>query len=134
MPKILFRTSVSVCVLLSVATAFHASGATTPKLRLQEQQKIEPISYRAELTLDPMKDTFTGSLRIRIQVSESTNTIWLNAHHLSITSITLASGGNTLTGKVTPGGEDYVGIAFESAVPKGPSELSIQYTGEIRKG
>jgi alanyl aminopeptidase len=134
MRKILFRTSVSVCVLLSVVTVFHAEGATTPKLRLQEQQKIEPISYRAELTLDPMKDTFTGSLRIRIQVSESTNTIWLNAHHLSIASITLASGGNALTGKVTPGGEDYVGIAFESAVPKGPSELSIQYTGEIRKG
>jgi hypothetical protein len=61
MRTILLRAGVSVCLLLSV---FTAKGATPPKLRLQEQQKIEPVSYRAELTLDPMKDTFAGSLLI----------------------------------------------------------------------
>jgi cytosol alanyl aminopeptidase len=131
MRKILLRAGVSVCLLLSV---FTARGATPPKLRLQEQQKIEPVSYRAELTLDPMKDTFAGSLLIRLQVSESTNTIWLNAHHLSISSVTFTSGGNNLTGKATPAGDDFVGIAFDTPVPTGPAELSIQYTGEVKKG
>ena len=131
MRKILLRAGVSVCLLLSVFTAW---GATPPKLRLQEQQKIEPVSYRADLTLDPMKDTFSGSLLIRLQISESTNTIWLNAHHLSIASVTLTSGGNNLTGKATPAGDDFVGIAFDTPVPTGPAELSIQYTGEVKKG
>ena len=131
MPKILLRASVSAGVIFTALTAW---GATPPKLRLQEQQKIEPLSYRADLTLDPAKDSFTGSLLIRLQVSESTNTIWLNAHHLSIASITLTSGGNKLTGKATPAGEDFVGIAFDTPVPTGTAELSIQYTGEVKKG
>ena len=131
MPKILLRASITACAIFTALTAW---GATPPKLRLQEQQKIEPLSYRADLTLDPVKDSFTASLLIRLQVSESTNTIWLNAHHLSIASVTLTSGGNKLTGKAIPAGEDFVGIAFDTPVPTGPSELSIQYTGEVRKG
>src|ERR1700734_1391215 len=130
MPKILFRACLSACVMFTAVTAW---GATPPKLRLQEQQKIEPLSYRADLNLDPMKDLFTGSLIIRVRVSESTNTILLNAHHLSIPAVTLTSGGNKLTGKATPAGDDFVGIAFDTPVPTGASELNIQYTGEVRK-
>src|ERR1700691_3036057 len=122
MSKILLRAGISACV---ISTAFTAWGATPPKLRLQEQQKIEPLSYRADLTVDPVKDSFTGSLVIRLQVSESTNTIWLNAHHLSIASITLISGGNKLTGKATPAGEDFVGIAFDRRGLKEPPGRSI---------
>ena len=113
----------------------HLPGA--PLLRnyvCRSSKRFEPLSYRADLTLDPVKDSFTASLLIRLQVSESTNTIWLNAHHLSIASVTLTSGGNKLTGKATPAGEDFVGIAFDTPVPTGPSELRIQYTGEVRKG
>ena len=121
-------------ISIALAVCVGASGATPPKLRLEEVQKIQPVSYRAELTLDPAKDTFSGSLRIRLRVTEPTNTIWLNAHHLSIQSATLTIGGKNLTGKATAAGDDFVGIAFDSAAPAGESELNMQYSGEVRKG
>ncbi len=121
--------------LFTIVFAVHAFGGTQPpKLRLSEVQKVHPESYKAALTLDPLETTFSGSIEIRLNIDESTDTIWLNANKLDIESPSIRAGGRQLFASVLPGGDDFVGIHFESALPAGPAVLEITYSGRIRKG
>lgn len=102
-----------------------------PKLRLAEVESIQPVSYRADLVLDPTKDDFSGSISIHMDVSKPTQTIWLNQEKIQIKSATLKSGGKSMTAKVLPGGDDFVGFQFDAPVPAGPADFKIDYTGTV---
>jgi alanyl aminopeptidase len=111
-----------------------ADSGQPPKLRLAEVQDVAPTGYRAELTLDPAKNDFSGAISIRIGVKQPTTAIWLNAAKLAIQSATLTAGGKNLVAKIVPGGDDFVGLQFEEPVPAGPAEIKIAYTGVTREG
>ena len=116
--------------VLSLAACLHAAG-NPPKTRLSEVENIQPASYRAELTLDPAKNTFSGNIAIRMDIKEPVQTIWLNQEKIRIGSATLATGGKTLKATAIPGGDDYVGLQFASTAPAGPAVVTIQYTGAV---
>ena len=103
-----------------------------PTLKLPET--VAPVSYRAHLNLDPSKNDFTGSIAIRVDVKQPTQTIWLNANQLTVQSASLTAGGKSMTAKTLPGGDDFLGLQFDSAVPAGTAEVKIDYTGVIRHG
>ena len=113
----------------SVLTAWAADAP--PKLRLAEVQKVSPLSYQAELTLDPEKEDFTGTIVIKLDVEETTQTIWLNQETITVQKAALTQGGKTLPAKVLAGGDDFVGFHFDQAVAAGPAELSIRYSGKV---
>ncbi|MGA7414615.1 MAG: M1 family metallopeptidase [Bryobacteraceae bacterium] len=113
----------------SVLTAWAADAP--PKLRLAEVQKVSPLSYQAELTLDPEKEDFTGTIAIKLNVEETTQTIWLNQEAITVQKAALTQGGKTLPAKVLAGGDDFVGFHFDQAVAAGASELSIRYSGKV---
>jgi alanyl aminopeptidase len=102
-----------------------------PKTRLAEVQDIQPTGYSADLTLDPGKDTFSGSISIRLQVGKPSNTIWLNQEKISITSAVLMAQGIQHKASVVPGGDDFVGLGFGAPIAAGTAVLAIQYTGEV---
>ena len=101
-----------------------------PKLRLPDS--VSPASYRVALTLDPAKDSFDGTIKIKVDIKEPVEIIWLNAAQLHPTSAVLKSSGKTLSATVVDGDEDFVGLKFDSAVPAGKSEIDIVYTGAIQ--
>jgi alanyl aminopeptidase len=115
--------------------ALIASGAFAgnqpPKLRLAEVENIAPISYRVDLHLDPEKDDLTGTIDIKANVKEAVSTVWLNQEHLALQSATARAGGKTWTAKIVSGGEDFVGLQFDSPVPAGPAEIEVHYTGAV---
>jgi len=123
--------------MAAILVAFIAASSSAiaadqpPKLRLSEVQNIQPVSYRAELTLDPMKDDFTGSISIRMDVKKPAQTIWLEQEKITIRSASLTAGGKTMTAKTLPGGEDFVGFQFDSPVPAGLAEFKIEYSGIV---
>ena len=118
--------------ILSLALCLSALAADNPpKTRLAEVEDIQPISYKADLTLDPGKDSYAGTILIRMQVNKPLQTIWLNQEKLSIISAVLTSRGIEYRGHVIPGGEDFVGINFDKPISASPAELSIRYTGEV---
>ncbi len=120
------------CCWLSLALSASAFGADRiPKLRLAEVEDIQPTGYKADLTLDPAKDKFPGSIEIRMQVNKPASTIWLNQEKISIRSAVLTSQGKQQTAKVVPGGDDFVGLSFAAPVAAGSAVLSIQYGGEV---
>jgi alanyl aminopeptidase len=117
------------CFGLASLTAF-AAGAP-PKTRLAEVQSVEPASYRAELTLDPEKNTFSGTIVIRMKVRKPTDTLWLNQEKIAIQSAVFRAGGKQLTATMVPGGEDFVGLHFDAPLPAGDAEATIRYTGVV---
>jgi alanyl aminopeptidase len=117
---------------LSLLLCVIACAADSPpKTRLAEVEDIQPSSYRADLTLDPGKDIYSGSISIQMQVKKPAETIWLNQEKLSIKSAVLTSQGVEHKGTTVSGGDDFVGIHFDSAIPAGPAVLAIQYTGGV---
>ncbi len=119
-------------VSLASATLLLCGAAyAAPKTRLAEVENIEPKSYRADLALDPEKSTFSGTIAIRMDIKQPLDTIWLNQEQIQIQSAKLNTGGRTLDGQSVPGGDDFVGLKFASALPTGLATLTIQYTGAV---
>src|ERR1700735_4732979 len=105
---------------LSLALCVSALAASNPpKARLAEVEDIQPTGYTADLTLDPGKDTYSGSISIRMQGNKPVETVWVNQEQLSIQSAVLTSQGKEYRGRTVPGGADFVGFTFDGAIPAG---------------
>jgi alanyl aminopeptidase len=102
-----------------------------PKLRLNEVQDVSPLTYRADLKLDPASDDFSGSIIIELEIKRATPIIWLNQEHLTVQSATLESGGKSLKASAIPGGDDFVGLDFTLPIPPSKARLTIAYTGKV---
>src|SRR5579863_6151606 len=98
---------------LALCARVLAAGGP-PKSRLAEVEDIQPASYKADLTLDPGKDTYSGSISIRMRVNKPVETIWLNQEKLSIKSAVLTVQGIEHRAHIVPGGEDFVGLGFDA--------------------
>src|SRR5476649_2211594 len=129
------RLTLSLVLSLALACSFTALAADQPpKLRLAEVQNIAPEKYHAELTLDPDKTEFTGNIRIQVKVNQPARTIWLNASRIAVQQASVTAGGNTVTARTLPGGDDFLGLQLPSDIPAGTAEIAIRYTGEVRHG
>jgi len=117
---------------LSSATAVAAAVAPAPvppAFRLPST--VAPQKVAATLTLVPAEDTFRGAVEIDLTVAEPTRVLWLSATNLKVSEAHLDVNGARRAARVVPGGEHFVGFAFEQEVPAGPAHLSATYTGEI---
>ena len=102
----------------------------TPKLRLDDRAK--PISYSVKLSLDPNKDTFSGSVDIATLIQRSTRTIWLNGTKLSNLKATLTSGSQSFDLTVLPSGnDDFIGLSAPVSIPTGPATIHVKYDGVV---
>jgi hypothetical protein len=63
--KMQLLKSIPVTILYCVAVI---AAPVTPRLRLSEVQKIEPSSYKVDLTVDPEKVQFSGTIQIKFRV------------------------------------------------------------------
>ena len=55
-----------------------------PKLRLPGG--AAPTAYRAELSIDPARDSFRGTIEIDLRLDSETPFLWLNATALKISA------------------------------------------------
>ena len=107
-------------VLFCLAASVRAAD-NPPKLRLSEVENIQPTGYKVDLALDPAKNTFSGTIVIRMDIKEPVQTIWLDREKIQIQSVALSAGGKTRKATTILGGVDFVGLHFPSAVPAGHS-------------
>jgi alanyl aminopeptidase len=128
------RLSLCLSLGLFLGACLSAGAAEgPPKTRLGEVESILPRSFSAELTLDPDKSVFSGSIVIRMEIQQPLRTLWLNQERITIQSATLTSGGRELRASVVPGGDDFVGLRFESTVPAGAAVATVRYTGVVEE-
>ena len=117
--------------IVCCAASFAAEQA--PKLRLSEVEDVSPTRYRVDMSLDPDKPTFTGSVIVQLAVRKPVQTIWLNASKITIQDASATVGGKRMNARILSGGDAYVGFHFDAPVPTGTSELRVSYSGAIRK-
>lgn len=130
MNHLIERALIGVMSLTSAFCIAAKADPQPPKLRLPET--IAPESYKAQLTLDPAKDSFEGKIQIKVNAKEASHVIWLDGAKLTVSSVVYKSGGQTMKGTVALEGDDFIGLKFDTAVPVGPGEIDMVYQGAVR--
>ncbi len=100
------------------------AAAAPPKLRLPPGAR--PVKVAAELTIDPLKDTFEGQITLDLDVAEPLSMLWLNADGLTLQKTEPQA-------RIVDGGKDFVGLAFEKPLAAGKSTLRIDYQGKLSR-
>jgi len=98
---------------------------TPPAFRLPGD--VKPESYGLELTILPASDHVDGVVRIAAIVVRSTTVVWLNARGLTVATAT--AGDQKL--RVIAGGEQFVGLVAEHALPLGPVPITVAFRAPI---
>jgi hypothetical protein len=114
----------------SLGASVESPVEQAPQLRLPET--VTPVSYRAQLTLDPAHEDFSGRIEIKIKIRQSVQIIWLNGTQLAVEDAVLKANGQAYTAKPVVSGSDFVGLQFASSIGAGDGELTLRYTGKVR--
>ncbi|MBA3505631.1 MAG: M1 family metallopeptidase [Betaproteobacteria bacterium] len=137
------RTRVLVRCTILVAWALHfALGAAQAQTLVQDEvpglrlpRNVVPLSYEAQLTIDPKAETFSGALAIKVRVDKPTDLVWLNAAKLTIEEARAVLPGPNAEGfaaTVVPGNDSVIGLKFAQPLPAGEATLRIRYTGTFQ--
>ena len=109
-----------------------AASAEVPGLRLPRD--VVPLHYAPELTIDPARDRFSGTIAIRVRVDRPTGIVWINARNLVLQearATTATAAPQTLPATIVAGSEQVAGLRFAAPLPAGEATLWIRYTGAI---
>jgi alanyl aminopeptidase len=90
-----------------------------------------PVKYRAELTIDPSRPTFDGSVQIDIELRRSTSLVWINGKDLTVEEASVAFGGRTMAARVEASGGEFLGVKTESSIGPGKATISVRYRGHL---
>jgi alanyl aminopeptidase len=91
---------------------------------------VIPRRESVQLTIDPARETFEGSVSIQVELREPASVIWLNARNLAIGSAFVTQNGAERPAKVVPISEERIGIDAGQRII-GPATLRIAYQGRL---
>ena len=115
------------------APAAVAAAVAPPQLRLPDG--VRPTKNTATLTIVPSRETFEGEIQIELEARAPLPLLWLNADGLTIdhasASPSTGAGGAKVEARVVPGDRNFVGLAFDTPLPAGPSVVRISYRGTL---
>jgi cytosol alanyl aminopeptidase len=100
-----------------------------PELRLP--RTAQPARYVVSLRVEPGQPAFDGVVDIDVKVEAPIPVLWLNGTALTVTEAHADVMGRSLKARVVPGGEDFVGFAFDEPLPAGAARLHVAYRGVI---
>jgi alanyl aminopeptidase len=125
-----FLASASLAAALSLRSGALPAATpdpAPPTLRLPNV--AEPSSYVLDLTIDPGRPAFHGTIDIDVRVKEKTDVLWLNSKELKIANASAQQGGRSAAARAIPGGTDFVGLAFDRPLEPGPLALRLEFDG-----
>ncbi len=130
----------ALCLALGAAAA-GAAGIARPEVRppkadprrpdLRLPAGVRPLEYAVDLKITPESDAFSGAVDIDIDLSKPTSLVWLNGTELTISRAVLEVAGRSRTARVVPGGDDFVGMAFDAPVGPGRARLHAEFEGKV---
>ncbi|MCB1007828.1 MAG: M1 family metallopeptidase [Acidobacteria bacterium] len=122
-------TLVLAALFLAAPVGAEAPAPTPPELRLPAVAR--PLAVAADLTLIPDRETFDGRVEMRIELAQPADFLWLNANRLEVDAAEVVAGGSKVAARVVPGGDQFVGLAFERELPAGEATLTLRYRGRL---
>ena len=91
---------------------------------------IDPRHEAVQLTIDPARETFEGSVSIDVDLKAPASVIWLNAKNLTIGSASIEQGGTGHPAKIIPASEERIGL--DNGQPlAGDATIRIAYQGRL---
>ena len=121
------RSAAALFTLLAVGAG---AAADPPRFRLPAT--ASPVRYTVDLTIVPGESAFRGSADIQFTVTESTAVLWLSASELTVESAALQAQGEARAARAIPGGDSFVGFAFDPPLAPGAGTLHVAYSGKIQ--
>jgi len=94
--------------------------------------KVRPTAYQVRLDLDPRRADYGGQVRIDLELSEATDTIWLHSEKHEIYAHGLTVANRRVKGSsIARGGPDWLAIKTPKAIGPGKASLLLQFRGEM---
>lgn len=114
------RTTLVLCLTL----------AATPLFAQRLPGGVTPEHYTLWFAPDVQKATFRGKADIRVRIDKPATTITMNAAELAFDTVTIESGGKSVTATVAERPKDeMVTLTAPSALPAGPATIHAVYRG-----
>jgi aminopeptidase N len=138
LPRGIFTRKALAVLLASVvlcALSFSA-GAQAP-VPLQDEYSppalripggSRPTRYELTLTVVPGDDKASGEIAIDVALDRPHRVLWLNADSVAVSSASVGDPGIAVT--LLPPHDQFVGIAFEPALPAGQHRLTLSFEAE----
>jgi cytosol alanyl aminopeptidase len=117
--------------LLAALAALALVADAAPTLRLPGN--VRPVRQAIDLSLDPGRESFSGSVAIELELAEPIPVLWLNAVALQIQDASLDRGGKAIRLRVVPGNDDFVGFAADEPLPAGKAQLRVRFEGLVSR-
>ncbi len=110
-----------------VAPAVDGVTPSAPKLRLP--RNFLPTSYTARLEIDPARTDFSGSIAIAGVIDQTSSSLWLHGHGLTIKKATATKESAEIPLAVTQHGTELLELRPAQALDAGEWTLMIDYAG-----
>jgi len=91
---------------------------------------VVPRKEIVQLTVDPAREIFDGSVSIDVELRAPAAIIWLNAKNLTIGSAFMTQGDMVRPAKVIPSSDERIGIDVAQTLA-GPATIRIAYQGRL---
>ena len=89
-----------------------------------------PRKETVQLTIDPARETFEGSVSIDVDLRVPTSIVWLNAKNLTIASALIAQGGAEHAARIVASPDEKIGIDG-GQLRAGLASIRINYQGRL---
>ena len=119
----------------SIGSAADAPGTAetaVPELRLP--QGARPLGYDVTLTVIPGEPWAVGRIAIDVELDRPHSLVWLNADGIDVSEASVdaassaaPSGGSATRVRVVANRDQFLGLAFEPALPAGRHRLTLAY-------
>ena len=96
---------------------------------------VRPKRYNIDISTDPERDRFEGSVQMDLEVLEQTDRVEMHAKGLSLTRAKVQIGDERRTAKIDVDAERELAIfMLDEPLPKGSTSLSVQFEGKPNPG
>jgi alanyl aminopeptidase len=103
----------------------------TPTLRLPTVAR--PARYAVELTIDPAREDFTGTITTELEITAPITTLWLHGQELVIDEATFVVGTERIAARAIYGDHAFVGLVLPKQLAPGRATLVAKYRGKMHR-
>jgi len=109
-----------------------AADPAPPVLRLPAVAR--PLKHAVELTIDPAREDFAGTITTELEITAPVTTLWLDGKELVIDEATFVIGRDRIAARAIYGDKEFVGLVSPHELAPGRATLIAKYHGKMRRG
>jgi alanyl aminopeptidase len=94
-------------------------------------ETVTPKAYRLDLTIDPAKETFSGTAEIDVDVAEATHVIYMHGEEFEISEARFVRGEKTLKPEARLGDNGGLALVFAPDLEAGEGTIEIDYEAPL---